>query len=76
MTAMVTHDLARALYTAYCKAVGGKSFDGKKLPKWDEFSADESKQTQVKGWLAAADAAKEEMFEEMRVRAQGIRGRR
>lgn len=51
--------LAESMYTAYCAAVGGKAFNGGTLPDWQTFSADPTKQTQVAGWLAAANVAHE-----------------
>ena len=47
---------ASLMYTAYCEAVGGRAFNGDALPDWDTFSADPSKEKQVAGWIAAADA--------------------
>jgi hypothetical protein len=49
--------VAKAIYTTYCAAVGGKAFNGDPLPDWETFSADETKQVQVNAWLAAADRA-------------------
>jgi len=43
---------AKAAWKAYAVAVGGKTFDGKPLPTWDELG-----ERQKKGWIAAADAA-------------------
>lgn len=48
--------LAQVLYTTYCEAVGGKAYDGKPLPSWQEFSTDPTKQKQTLGWMAAAHA--------------------
>ena len=49
--------IASHLYTAYCDSVGGKAFNGDPLPDWATFSRDQSKQKQVKAWLAEhADA--------------------
>lgn len=47
--------LAEALYATYCEAVGGKAFNGNPLPTWQEFVADNGKQSQVKGWRAVAE---------------------
>lgn len=41
---------AKMLYRAYCRGVGGVSWDGKPLPDADEFFADESKSKQADGW--------------------------
>lgn len=54
---MDREQLARELYEAYCKGVGGIAYNGDKLPSSAEFFADPNKQTQVNGWLEAADAA-------------------
>jgi len=51
------HTVAEALYTEYCKAVGGKAFNGDPLPSWEEFSKDETKKKQSDAWLAAAARA-------------------
>jgi hypothetical protein len=39
-------------YTVYCQAVGGYAFNGDKLPTWDEFKNDPTKQKQVAAWIA------------------------
>ena len=49
--------IAGALYETYCEAVGGVAFNGDPLPKWEEFSADESKKKQSDGWIAVAKRA-------------------
>ncbi len=49
--------LASALYETYCKAVGGKAFNGDLLPLWHVFSADPEKRIQSEAWIATADAA-------------------
>ncbi len=41
---------AEQLWDIYAEAVGGKTFDGKPLPKFDELGK------QQVGWLAIADA--------------------
>ncbi len=41
---------AEQLWDVYAEAVGGKTFDGKPLPKYDELGK------QQVGWLAVADA--------------------
>jgi hypothetical protein len=45
--------LAKIMWDAYCVQAGGKTFDGKPLPTWDELG--EERQG---CWLAAADAAR------------------
>lgn len=49
--------LANRLYSTYCEAVGGVAWNGDKLPTWEEFSADPSKQKQVLAWLETAKAS-------------------
>jgi len=49
--------LANILYTAYCKKVGGKAFNGDPLPSWEEFTADEKKQLQANAWREVAQTA-------------------
>lgn len=50
-------DLAHRLYDDYCKAVGGKAFNGDSLPPSSEFFADETKQKQADAWRVVADTA-------------------
>lgn len=52
-------DLANDLYIAYCKAVGGKAFNGDVLPSWQEFRNDESKKKQSDAWIKVAETAKD-----------------
>lgn len=49
--------VAMAMYDEYCKVVGGKAYDGRPLPTAKEFFADDTKQKQQRGWLAAASKA-------------------
>lgn len=49
--------IADALYTAYCEAVGGVTFNGDPLPKWANFVADPKKEKQAQAWLITADRA-------------------
>lgn len=49
--------LAGKLYEEYCKAVGGKAFNGDVLPDWNSFRADPSKQKQSDAWVAVARQA-------------------
>jgi|688.fasta_scaffold421119_2 hypothetical protein len=44
--------LAKTMWDAYCAHAGGKTFDGKPLPTWDELG-DERQGC----WIAAAEAA-------------------
>lgn len=46
---MIEH--AMAAWAAYAKAVGGKTFDGKPLPAWDELGP-----LQKRGWVEACEA--------------------
>lgn len=43
---------AKKLWEAYSEAAGGKTFDGKPLPTWDELGEDRQK-----CWDAAAETA-------------------
>jgi hypothetical protein len=52
-----TQVIACRMYTDYCKAVGGKAFNGDPLPSWNEFVNDSAKQVQAAGWIAAASGA-------------------
>jgi hypothetical protein len=45
------------LYETYCKAVGGKAFNGDLLPSWETFRADETKHVQSEAWVSVAKAA-------------------
>lgn len=49
--------IAETLYETYCKAVGGKAFNGDPLPNWKEFAADPKKKPQADGWREVAIAA-------------------
>lgn len=49
-------ELAGRMYTAYCKSVGGRAFNGDPLPNWTEFRSDNTKRVQSEGWVAAAKA--------------------
>lgn len=52
------YDLARLLWEAYSKKAGGKTYDGKPLPTWDDLGEDR----QI-CWIAAAAAAKSALQE-------------
>ena len=49
--------VAKELYEAYCKSVGGIAFNGDPLPNWETFSNDETKKKQSNAWLDTAQAA-------------------
>lgn len=49
-------NLAEFMYSTYCKAVGGKAFNGDPLPDWKTFAADPSKAKQVEAWRHTAQA--------------------
>jgi hypothetical protein len=53
--------VAELMWKAYCRAVGGKAFNGEILPTWQMMVNDPSKKLQVEGWLSAADAAIEDL---------------
>ncbi len=44
-------DLGQIAYEAYAKSTGGKTYDGRDMPKWDDLP--EAIRT---AWRAAADA--------------------
>jgi len=50
-------EFAGKLYEEYCKAVGGKAFNGDPLPDWKTFSTDPSKQKQSNAWIVVAKTA-------------------
>jgi hypothetical protein len=47
------YNLARVMWDAYAKKAGGKSYDGKPLPAWDDLGEDRQL-----CWVEAARAAK------------------
>lgn len=49
--------VAGELYEEYCNSVGGKAWNGDKLPTWEEFYNDENKQLQVSAWISVARRA-------------------
>lgn len=49
--------LGQVAFEAYCTAVGGKTFDGKPIPGWDELHGDRLKVQG--GWEAAAQAIRQ-----------------
>jgi hypothetical protein len=49
--------LACLLYETYCRAVGGKAFNGDPLPRWIVFAADPAKRVQADGWRKVAEKA-------------------
>ena len=52
-----SEELAGILYEEYCKAVGGKAFNGDPLPNWVTFRNDPNKQKQSDAWIAVAEVA-------------------
>lgn len=54
--------LARKMYDRYCVEVGGKAFNGDKLPGSEEFFTDESKTKQADAWRAVAQVAMDEFI--------------
>lgn len=54
----IMETIAGQLYDVYCKEVGGKAYDGKSLPSWQDFRNDPSKRTQSDAWVKVAIAAK------------------
>lgn len=46
--------IAGNLYTVYCKAVGGRAWDGNPLPDWNTFRNDATKRVQSEAWIAVA----------------------
>ena len=51
------YTVAERLYSAYCLATGGKAYDGKPLPTWEEFCADPSRKLQSDAWVQVARTA-------------------
>ena len=49
-------ELGRVAWDAYARAVGGKTFDEKPLPTWEELG-----ERQKEGWASAAQAIAEEL---------------
>ncbi len=50
--------IARAMYTAYLKKAGGKAFDGKPLPSFEQLGAERRE-----CWIAAAQEAAKQISE-------------
>lgn len=50
---MTDYNLAKIMWDAYSQKAGGKTFDGKPLPTWDELG-DERQSC----WVATAEAAR------------------
>lgn len=56
--AIVTNDvIAKRLYETYCKAVGGKAFNGDPLPDAETFFNDPTKKKQADAWLEVGNMA-------------------
>lgn len=51
---MAIESIAESLYETYCKAVGGKAYDGSPLPSWTEFRSDPKKAKQADAWILTA----------------------
>lgn len=49
--------LGKLAYETYCRAVGGKAFNGDRLPTWEEQRARDD-QTIPNAWVEAAVAVK------------------
>lgn len=54
--------ITKKIYETYCFCVGGKSFNGEKLPSWEEFSKDQSKEIQANAWRAVAQVFASDNF--------------
>ena len=54
---MEREELAREIYDTYCAAVGGKAFNGDRLPPWGVFQSDPAKRKQAEAWMTVADKA-------------------
>jgi len=54
---MTKEDLPRALYSTYCKSVGGVAYNGNLLPMWEDLKLDKSKEKIVAAWEATAETA-------------------
>lgn len=57
MPGIMRESLAANLYETYCRAVGGRAYNGDLLPSWREFAADTNKIPQVEAWRQVADRA-------------------
>ena len=51
----MSENIAKLMWNAYAIRAGGKTFDGKPLPTWDELSEDRQS-----CWVAAASVAVDE----------------
>lgn len=47
-------EFAGRLYSNYCEKVGGKAFNGDRLPTWETFRADPNKKLQSDAWVSVA----------------------
>ena len=48
--------IAQAAYAAYCRKAGGKTFDGKPLPTYEQLGTDRQQ-----CWIAAVQAVRKEI---------------
>lgn len=53
---MSTEELTEVAWSAYVKAVGGKSYNGDPLPTWPELARDHGKEKIVNAWRSAVEA--------------------
>lgn len=53
---MYKRDLAQVAFDAYAKNKGGKTYDNKPIPKWEDVGEDVKR-----AWRAAAEAVKAEI---------------
>lgn len=54
-------EVASIFYTEYCRAVGGKAFNGDPLPSWEKFATDVSKRKQAFAYLKATASVIDEV---------------
>jgi hypothetical protein len=60
-------ELGRIAWDSYCKAVGGKAFNGDVLPTWAEMKVDTKKAHLVKAWIAAGTAVQERVLKDSKL---------
>jgi hypothetical protein len=53
---MYKRDLGQVAFEAYAKSMGGKTYDNKPIPEWDNVSPNVRR-----GWQRAAEAVKQEL---------------
>lgn len=54
--------LAKIAFDAYNKSTGGKTWDGRDIPTWEEIKAEKPSVTNA--WIAAAKAVADAIIEE------------